>query len=70
LSPDSGSPLQPARTKAFKKDLERCKKRGCDMDVARLVMGRLIHRERLDAVFNDGSIRISQQSEGRRRGQD
>ena len=53
MSPFSGSPLQPARTKAFKKDLERCKKRGCDMDIARVVMGRLIHGERLDPLFND-----------------
>lgn len=53
MSPSSGSTLQPARTRAFKKDLERCKKRGYDLDIARVVMGRLIHCDKLDPIFND-----------------
>ncbi len=53
MTSSADSPLQPARTNAFKKDLGRCKKRGYDMDIARVVMGRLIHRETLDPVFND-----------------
>lgn len=53
MSRFSGPPLQPARTKAFKKDLERCRKRGYDMNIARVVMGRLIHRENLAPMFND-----------------
>ena len=50
-------PLKPARTNAFKRDLERCKRRGYDMDVARVVMGRLIHRETLESAFNDHPLR-------------
>jgi mRNA-degrading endonuclease YafQ of YafQ-DinJ toxin-antitoxin module len=52
LSRSEVSPLRPGRTNAFKKDLERCKKRGYDMDTARVVMGRLIHRETLEPVYS------------------
>lgn len=44
---DHGPPLRPARTAQFKRDLARCRRRGYDMDLARVVMGRLIHRKRL-----------------------
>lgn len=54
---ESPSPLRPARTKRFKQDLERCKRRGYDMDVARVVMGRLIHRERLSKKCKDHRLK-------------
>lgn len=50
-------PLRPARTTAFKKDLERCRKRGYDLNLARVVMGRLIHGETLDPAFNDHALK-------------
>jgi mRNA interferase YafQ len=50
-------PLKPGRTNAFKKDLDRCKRRGCDLDVARVVMGRLIHREVRESSFRDHPLR-------------
>lgn len=46
-------PLQPARTSRFKQDLERCKQRGYDMNVVRVVMGRLIHRKPLAKKHKD-----------------
>ncbi|MDT8370311.1 MAG: type II toxin-antitoxin system YafQ family toxin [Longimicrobiales bacterium] len=49
--------LRPARTAQFKRDLERCRRRGYDMDVARVVMGRLIHRTRLDEAYRDHPLR-------------
>ncbi len=57
MTPPGRSPLRPARTNPFKKDLERCRKRGYDMNVARVVMGRLINRQRLDASFSDHPLR-------------
>ena len=57
MSRSSEVPLRPARTKAFKNDMERCRKRGCDMNIARVVMGRLIHRETLDRSFGDHPLR-------------
>jgi mRNA-degrading endonuclease YafQ of YafQ-DinJ toxin-antitoxin module len=53
LSRSESPPLRPGRTNAFKKDLERCRKRGCDMNIPRVVMGRLIHREPLESVYDD-----------------
>lgn len=50
-------PLRPSRTKKFKPDLEGCKKRGYDMDLARVVMGRLIHRDRLEAQHKDHPLK-------------
>jgi mRNA interferase YafQ len=50
-------PLRPGRTNAFKKDLERCRKRGYDMDIPRVVMGRLIHREPLETVYDDHPLK-------------
>lgn len=50
-------PLRPGRTNAFKRDLERCRRRGYDMDIARVIMGRLIHREVLEAAYNDHPLK-------------
>lgn len=50
-------PLSPARTNTFKRDLDRCKKRGYDMNLARVVMGRLIHPEPLEPVHNDHPLK-------------
>lgn len=50
-------PLRPARTKKFKEDFDRCRRRGCDMDLARVVMGRLIHREHLDRRHRDHALK-------------
>jgi len=52
----SAQPLEPARTAAFKADVVRCKRRGCDMDLLRVVMGRLIHRKRLEAKCRDHGL--------------
>jgi mRNA interferase YafQ len=46
--PPPGPPLNPVRTTVPGKDIARCKARGYDMDVLRVTMGRLIHRQRLD----------------------
>lgn len=54
---EEGRPLPPARTSQFKRDLARCMRRGYDMDVARVVMGRLIHRERLAESHRDHPLR-------------
>lgn len=50
-------PLTPARTSAFAKDVARCKARGYDMDLLRVTMGRLIHRERLGRKQKDHSLK-------------
>jgi mRNA interferase YafQ len=50
-------PLQPSRTRKFKQDLERCKKPGYDMDFARVVMGRLSHREPLEPHHRDHPLK-------------
>lgn len=50
-------PLRPARTTQFKRDLARCRRRGCNMDVARVVMGRLIHRKSLAKKHKDHLLR-------------
>lgn len=50
-------PLRPGRTNAFKRDLDRCRRRDYDMNVARVVMGRQIHREVLEAAYNDHPLK-------------
>ncbi len=50
-------PLIPARTTAFRKDMDRCKARGYDMDVLRVTMGQLIHRQRLDRKQKDHALK-------------
>jgi len=57
LSEPPRPPLRPARANKFKQDLERCRRRGCDMDVARVVMGRLIHREPLAGKHRDHALK-------------
>lgn len=57
MSRSERPPLRPGRTNAFKKDLERCRKRGYDMDIPRVVMGRLIHREPLESVYDDHPLK-------------
>ncbi len=54
---DGRPALRPARTAQFKRDLARCKRRGYDMDVARVVMGRLIHRKRLAKEYRDHPLK-------------
>lgn len=50
-------PLLPARTARFKQDLARCKQRGYDMDLARVVVGRLIHRKPSAKKHRDHPLR-------------
>ena len=54
---DRGPPFRPGRTAQFKRDLARCKRRGYDMDVARVVMGRLIHGRQLGKRYRDHPLR-------------
>jgi mRNA interferase YafQ len=57
LSQEGAAPLRPARTHQFKRDLERCRKRGFDLDLIRVIMGRLIHREVLEPRLQDHALR-------------
>lgn len=50
-------PLNPVRTTVFDKDVARCKARGCEMDLLRVTMGRLIHRQRLDRKQKDHPLK-------------
>ena len=55
--PPPGPPLNPVRTTGFGKDVARCKARGYNMDVLRVTMGRLIHRQRLDRKQKDHPLK-------------
>lgn len=57
MNPVGRLPLRPSRTNQFKRDLDRCRRRGFDLDVARVVMGRLIHRDALDPQYRDHSLK-------------
>lgn len=50
-------PLNPSRTTVFDKDVARCKARGCEMDVLRVTMGRLINRQPLGRVQKDHPLK-------------
>lgn len=57
MNPAPNQPLIPARTSAFGRDMVRCKARGYDMDAIRVIMGRLIHRERLERRQKDHPLK-------------
>jgi len=57
LNEERAPSLRPARTKRFKKDLERCKRREYEADRARVVMGRLIQGQRLATKHRDHSLK-------------
>lgn len=50
-------PLNPVRTTIFRKDVARCNARGYDMDILRVNMGRLIHRQRLERKQKDHPLK-------------
>jgi len=50
-------PLAPVRTAVFSKDVARCKARRYGMDILRVTMGRLIHRQRLEGKRNDHRLK-------------
>jgi len=57
LTPPPRRPLTPVRTTSFGKDVATCKARGCDMDVLRVTMGRLIHRQPLERHQRDHPLK-------------
>ncbi len=57
MNPPPQWPLTPVRTTAFGKDVARCKARGYNMDVLRVTMGRLIHRQRLERRQKDHPLK-------------
>jgi mRNA interferase YafQ len=57
LRPPPRPSLNPVRTTVFDKDVARCRTRGYEMDLLRVTMGRLIHRQRPERKQRDHPLK-------------